>query len=794
MKPIVGHALNFDVENALSAGGIGTWDWDLLTDRMRWSAQMSVNMGVPAGKRRCRYRHLLQAIHPADRERVAEEFADCRKRAGPMRVEAQLAPSDDGPRWAVFLGRTEAGPDASPVRMLGITIDSTRRRRNEEASAAALLESERQLRATNERLQALTERRHRQFGASRAQMQAIFDNSPDWLTLFRATADGHFVYIDLNKATARAYNLPYENVVGRTVEEILGPEQAALPLSLMRECLRTGENQRYSARRTIGGDTRLIDVMFVRVPEQLNGDYHIMATARDTTERDEMVEQLRRERLLFELIIENTSDGIIVVDQEFRHLVWNPAIARVNGLPASAVLGRTVFEAFPQFIDHPVGHAWREALAGRHAEMRDYRFFSAARGSEIIYDADFTPLYDRDRSIIGAICILHETTERHRMENLAKLETVAQLTGGVAHDFNNLLTSAMGGLDLILRADGSAHISSLAEASLRALDRGARLTQQLLAFARRQPLRPVAADLNVLLTEIAVLIRRAVGETIGVTIDLAPDLPRCRVDPAQFEAAVMNLVLNARDATPDGGHLRIMTGVAGSERRAGDCELPLGEYVAFTVEDDGRGMTPEVAARAMEPFYTTKDAGKGSGLGLSTVYGFAKQLGGELCIESAWGCGTRATLYLPLATTTEADARPGAAPDRLRPGAGTILVVEDDASVRETSVEMLEGLGYRVLIAASGEEALVALHAERSVDLVFSDLIMPGGISGVELARQAREARPELPVLLTTGYAGREEMTGEFPVLHKPFRLVDLSTTVAALIEAVQRSRAIGRA
>ncbi len=546
----------FDIRSALEAGEIGVWDWDLTKDRMCWSEQMFRNMALDLGRSGDLYQRLLAAIHPTDRKSVAAAFAEFRKCPGPMRVEARLVWPGDEPHWIVFLGRTEPGADGAPTRMHGITIDSTRRRKNEETSAAALSESGRRLSELNTRLEQLAERQQRQLGASRAQIQAIFDNSPDWLTLFRATADGRFVYVDLNRATERAYGLGYEQVVGRTVEEILGPQQAELPLRLMRACIHSGENQRYTARRTMAGVTRSIDVMFVRVPEQLDGDYHIMATARDITERDEIEERLRRERLLFELIIENTSEGIIVVDNQMRHLVWNAAIEHINGQPRSAVLGKTVFEIFPQFSDHPVGHAWHEALTGRRAEMRDYRFFSETRRAEIIYDADFTPLYDQRGSIIGAICILRETTERHRMEHLSKLETVAQLTGGVAHDFNNLLTAAMGCLEMILRGGKSERIASLAEMALRSLNRGVQLTQQLLAFARRQTLRPVSADLNALLTEIEVLIRRAVGETIDVVIDVAPELPRCEVDPAQFEAAVMNLVINARDAMPESGRVK----------------------------------------------------------------------------------------------------------------------------------------------------------------------------------------------------------------------------------------------
>lgn len=749
---------------------------------MRWSAQTFRNIGLDPVASGDLYQCLLEAIHPTDRASVAAAFEEFGSRAGPMRIEARLARPGDEPHWVVFLGQTLLGTAGSPARMLGITIDSTRRRKKEEASAAALLDVERQLRELNARSQDLAERRYRELEASRAQMQAIFDNSPDWLTLFRATADGRFVYADLNRATERAYGLAYDQIVGRTVEDILGSQQAQLPLRLMRECIRTGQNQRYTARRTLAGITRTIDVMFVRVPEQLNGEYHIMATARDITDRDRIEEELRRERLLFELIIENTSEGIIVIDNAMRHLVWNAAMERINGQPRAAVLGKTVFEVFPEFADHSVGHAWREALMGRGAELRDYRFFSQARGAEIIYDADFTPLHDQRGSIIGAICILHETTERHRMERLSKMETVAQLTGGVAHDFNNLLTAGLGCLELILRDSRSERVTSLARTAIRSLDRGARLTQQLLAFARRQSLRPVSSDLNALLAEIEVLIRRAVGEAIEVAIDGEPGSPRCDVDPAQFEAAVMNLVINARDAMPSGGRLRLATRKIAVEQVSSDLDLRPGEYIAFTVEDNGEGMRPEVAARAFEPFFTTKEVGKGTGLGLSTVYGFAKQSGGEVLVDSALGAGTRVTLYLPTASRPADDSKERRS-DKPQRGAGSVLVVEDDADVRDISIEILRGLGYRTLVARNGREALEILQGGDQIDLLFTDLVMPDGMSGVALARRAQAMRPGLRVLLTTGYAGLETPAAdEFPILSKPFRSADLSLAVAQLI------------
>jgi PAS domain S-box-containing protein len=279
---------NHPVRLALEAGGIGTWEWELATGRMKWSAQMFRNLGLEAPDQDDLYAILMSAVHPDDREQIESTLARCSTALGPMRIELRAVWPNGDVHWIVFLGEVAADSGGRPVVMRGITIDSTRRRRIEEAAEAALRDSERRQRELNEKLEQLAEERARQLDASRAQMQAILDNSPDWLTLFRATEDGRFIYEDLNRATERAYGLGLDQVIGRRLEEILGSEPAQLPLRHMRACIRTGENQRYTARRTMAGVARTIDVMFVRVPEKHDGDYFIMATARDITEREAM--------------------------------------------------------------------------------------------------------------------------------------------------------------------------------------------------------------------------------------------------------------------------------------------------------------------------------------------------------------------------------------------------------------------------------------------------------------------------------------------------------------------------
>jgi signal transduction histidine kinase len=269
-------------------------------------------------------------------------------------------------------------------------------------------------------------------------------------------------------------------------------------------------------------------------------------------------------------------------------------------------------------------------------------------------------------------------------------------------------------------------LASLAQTALRSADRGARLTQQLLAFARRQALRPAVADLNILLTEIEELLRRTVGETIDLILECSPDLSRCEVDSAQFEAAVMNFVINARDAMPKGGCLTVKTANVESRDLPVYLDLRPGDYVALSVGDNGDGVTPEVLARAFEPFYTTKEVGKGSGLGLSMVYGFAKQSGGGVRLDSTPGLGTCVTLYLPRASPpSEASNEAGSVVEPRR-RCGSILVVEDDEDVREVSVAMLEELGHRVCVARDAREALSSLRRPDRIDLLFTDLAMPG--------------------------------------------------------------------
>ncbi len=367
-----------------------------------------------------------------------------------------------------------------------------------------------------------------------------------------------------------------------------------------------------------------------------------------------------------------------------------------------------------------------------------------------------------------------------------RLDALGRLTGGVAHDFNNLLTVVIGALDVILKhPENAARRKRLGEAALAAARRGERLTAQLLAFARRQPLQPQACDLNVLIRECEPLLKRATGDSISLVLRLCSDEAVALIDPAQFEASLLNLLVNATDASPAGGEILVQTEVV--ELSAEELpNLARGRYLKVTVADRGEGMNEAVMSRIFEPFFTTKSAGKGTGLGLSQVYGFVRQSGGEVEVRSVLGTGTTFSVYVPIGASLPV---PQAEPERTVQASNTgwnVLLTEDDPSVGGVVEVMLADLGHRVLRAENAEAALRILKSDASVDVLMSDVVMPGGINGVELARQAQQLRPDIRILLSSGYAGdalEESLShgGDWPFLRKPYLASELAEALEQL-------------
>ncbi len=391
------------------------------------------------------------------------------------------------------------------------------------------------------------------------------------------------------------------------------------------------------------------------------------------------------------------------------------------------------------------------------------------------------------RELFGVI--LDATDRRSLEEQLAqarKMEAVGQLTGGVAHDFNNLLTVVLGNVDIMGRkVEDEDRRARRIDAIRQAAERGRDLTRQLLAFSRRQQLTPVTLDVNALIRNFTPLLRQAAGEAIDLELALQEDELRAHVDPTQLETALLNLAVNARDAMTGGGRLTL------GSRRVTDLDGQAGDWVCIEVRDTGHGMEPEIRARVFEPFFTTKEVGKGSGLGLSQVYGFVSQSEGHVRIDSAPGAGSTFRLLLP-ATQAPAQAVLGPTPvTELRGGGERLLVVEDDPQVLALTQDMLVGLGYQVETATNARDALEILERRPEIELLFSDVVMPGGLSGVDLARAARERRPDLRILLTSGFVGEGAVleTDEFPLLDKPYEAAGLMAKLHRVLKAKPRRR-----
>jgi PAS domain S-box-containing protein len=501
----------------------------------------------------------------------------------------------------------------------------------------------------------------------------------------------------------------------------------------------------------------------------------------------------------FQILIDAVVDyAIYMIDVDGRVVSWNSGAERIKGYAADEIIGRH-FSVFYTEEDRNAGEPQRAlAMAARDGKYeRDGVWRVRKDGTRFWANVVLDAIYDSSGRLIGYAKITRDITEHLRNQEALeqtraafvqsqKMEAVGQLTGGIAHDFNNLLTVITNALDLLSRPKiDDQQKRRIIDTAQRAATRGATLTQQLLAFSRRQPLRPQIHQLNDLIGGFEAVLRRARGEMIELELEFTSRPIAANVDAPQFEAALLNLVVNARDAMARGGRLRISTGLEEITAARGSAisgGLEASPYAVVKVEDTGEGMSHDVRARAFEPFFTTKEVGKGSGLGLSQVYGFVAQSGGSVELASQLGHGTIVTIYLP-AVLDAIDAESDDQGDSV----GTVLVVEDDPEVLQVAVETLRALGYDVMTAPDGPSALNKLRRNpNSVDVLFSDVVMPKGMSGIELARQARALCPELHVLLASGYpmsalSAEHGLTGEFSFLSKPYRWNELSDRIRSI-------------
>ncbi|MGG5811587.1 ATP-binding protein [Falsiroseomonas sp. CW058] len=502
--------------------------------------------------------------------------------------------------------------------------------------------------------------------------------------------------------------------------------------------------------------------------------------------RDELAERERRFRAIFDSTFQFV--GLLAPDGTL--LEANETALAFGGFGREEVIGRPFWEARWWDTDEATRQRLRDAIAAA-AAGRPQRYEVVVRGAgDVLATIDFSlkPIRDADGRVVLLVPEGHDVTDlkaaEARLREAQKTEMLGQLTGGVAHDFNNLLMAVLGNLALLRkRMPEDPRLLRLLDGAQQGAERGAALTQRLLAFARRQELRPEPVDLPGLLDGVRSLLERSAGAGIRLRFDLPAGLAPAMADANQLELALLNLVVNARDAMPDGGEVAITVAERLSSCPGAPPGLLPGPYLVLSVRDSGTGMDEATLARATEPFFTTKGPGRGSGLGLSMVQGLAQQSGGGLALRSTPGEGTVVEIWLPRAAGRPVGAAPAAAPEPPRPQAPPrrVLVVDDDPLVAAGTALMLEDLGHRPVVVASAAEALLTLAGDPRIDMVLTDHAMPG-MTGLELAERLRRERPDLPVALATGYADLAAGTSSWlPRLNKPYRQEDLAGMIARL-------------
>ena len=886
------------VQLALAAGAIvGTWFWDLPTDRFSVDAAFALAFGLdPAlGHHGIPLEQIIATVHPDDREGLEAAINEAIARGGPYAHQYRVRRVDGQYHWIEANGRVEHAADGTPLRFPGVLLDISGRKAADDARAASearlrlvvegakdhailttdtdgvvtswsagaeaifgwssdemvghpvalmftpedraagidveelrtaavsgcanderwhlrkdgsrvfmngsvhplpdgsdgasqgflkIARHETQRRRTDEALRQLNADLERQVIERSSERGTTWQVSPFMLSVVDLTTG---CFIRVNPAWANVLGYTPEEIVGRSYLEFLHPDDVARTMEGYAQ-VESGQpildfENRYRAK---AGDYRWLK--WVAVPE----GGKLYSTVRDVTA--EKAAAAERDR-----IFEITRDlvGVASFDGDFVSI--NPAWAQALGRPHAEILARPFAE-----IIHPddlavTGDVVATLMAGQPAHQFHVRLLKAD-GDPVSYAWSATPdlerglFYTVGRDItdeIAAAVALRETQDALRQSQ--KMEAVGQLTGGIAHDFNNLLAGIAGSLELMQKRitdQGIAGFDRHMGIAQTSTQRAASLTQRLLAFARRQTLDPKPVDVNRLISGVEDLFRRSVGPNIEIAVVGAVGLWPTKIDAPQLENALLNLVINARDAMPDGGRITIETANKWIDARAAkDRDLTPGQYVSVCVTDTGAGMTPEVIERAFDPFYTTKPLGQGTGLGLSMIHGFVRQSGGQVRIYSEVDQGTTMCLYLPR-FTGELEADDNVTPvEELEPGQGeTVLIIDDEEAIRMLVNDVLGEAGYRVLEADDGPSGLRILNSESRIDLLITDVGLPGGFNGRQVADAARQARPDLKVLFITGYAdnaviGNGHLDPGMQVITKPFPITALAQRVREIIE-----------
>lgn len=500
-----------------------------------------------------------------------------------------------------------------------------------------------------------------------------------------------------------------------------------------------------------------------------------------------------------EALLEAAVDAILTIDRQGNIQSANRSAETLFGYSRDEMVGHNISRLMPEpWSNHHDSYIRNYLDTGKAKIIGTGREITGKKKDGTHFPLHISVNEFKDGDEVFFCGILHDLTARKTSERALKisqrLEAIGQLSGGVAHDFNNLLTVIIGNLELLEREIKEPLQLDMLREALEAAELGADLTNRLLAFAKRSILRPKVVDINALIDDLSGILRRTLGSQIAFDASLADGLWRTLADPGQMETALLNLVVNARDAMPQGGALIIETSNTVLDREDGAQQIDVepGDYIRVSVSDTGTGMSDDILQRVFEPFFTTKKASRGTGLGLSMVYGFARQSGGNVTIYSENGYGTTVNLYLPRhdGKSSGADQQRNCAPAKTYQGSGElVLVVEDDVRVRKLTLQRLEVLNYRTVVARDGKEALDLLRDNADIDLVFTDLVMPGGVSGYDVADVVLQEYPKVAVLLTSGYAedlvhSEELASRSIRLLRKPYRQSELAELLRKTLEA----------
>jgi PAS domain S-box-containing protein len=607
------------------------------------------------------------------------------------------------------------------------------------------------------------------------------------------------IYMLDPSGTVTSWNSGAERIKGFQTEEIVGKHfstfyteedrKAGVPQQVLETARREGKFEGEGWRVRKDGSRFWASVVVDRINDEKGELIGFAKITRDMTDKRRAQQALLEAERRFRMLVQGVTDyAIFMLDPQGRITNWNAGAERIKGYSPDEIVGEHFSRFYtPEDLDVGVPHRALETAreCGRYeAEGWRVRKDGTRFWASVVLDA----IHDEDGKLMGFAKITRDMTEkrnaqlrleesREQLFRSQKMEALGQLTGGLSHDFNNLLTAILGAADLAGRnTDNPEKLRRMLDGIRNSAQRGASLTKQLLAFARAQPLEIKQIELKTFLGDVTMLVRPSLRSDIELVTEFSDQVWPIDADAGALELAILNFAFNARDAMKDGGTLRIS---AHNVVLDGTPEGLKGEHVALSVTDTGTGMSPDTRERVFEPFFTTKSFGEGTGLGLSQVFGFAKQIGGAVTAESEFGKGSTFTLYLPAsrgATAGESKVNGSAA-------LGKVLVVEDDTIVAELAAGMLGELGFDAVVAHSAKEALDRLAGGEKPKLIFTDIVMPGGISGIELARKVRDRFPELPILLTTGYSEQVAGTHGFPVLQKPYELDSLAGAVGKILK-----------